>query len=365
MSKNGSGNITLFNFYALVMAGGKGTRFWPESTEKKPKQYLNLISSKTLLEETFERFDKFVDIEKRFVITVKEQEELCKASSEGKIAKDGMMFEPSGRNTGPCILMSLASLLVRGLKESDVVAIVPSDHVILNRKGFQDTLRKAANFSHQKQNIVTIGITPHFPHTGFGYIEKGEMIDGEAFKVSRFKEKPHFELAKEYVASGKYLWNAGMFVAPIGVLLEEFKLHAPKMFVFFDDLKKSINDPVKLKEVYEKIPSDSIDYCVMEKSKRVSVVPATFDWNDMGSWDALSAVIDETHGNTIVKSDGSFFLNSADNVVFAPGKFVALINMDKHIVVSNDKVVLVAPVADAQDIKKVVEHLKTSRPDLI
>jgi len=172
-------------------------------------------------------------------------------------------------------------------------------------------------------------------------------------------------LAKEYVGSGKYLWNAGMFVAPIGVLLEEFKLHAPNMFVFFDDLKKSISDSVKLKEVYEKIPSDSIDYCVMEKSKRVSVVPATFDWNDMGSWDALSAVIDETHGNTIVKSEGAFFLNSADNVVFAPGKFVALINMDKHIVVSNDKVVLVAPVADAQDIKKVVEHLKTSRPDLI
>lgn len=355
----------LFGLYALVMAGGKGTRFWPESTEKKPKQYLNLISSKTLLEETYERFEGFISKEQRYVVTVKEQEELCKRSSAGRIAPDGMIFEPSGRNTGPCILMSLATLLARGLTEKDVLAIVPSDHVILNHKGFKETLKKAAFFAHHKQNIVTIGITPHFPHTGFGYIEKGEMVEGEAFKVSRFKEKPHFELAKEYVSSGKYLWNAGMFVAPIGVLLEEFKKHAPKMFEHFEDLKNAVNNPEELKKVYEKIPSDSIDYAVMEKSKKVSVVPANFDWNDMGSWDALSAVIDETHGNTVVKADGSFFLNSADNVVFAPNKFVSLINMDKHIIVSNDKVVLVAPVKDAQEIKKVVEHLKKERPDLI
>lgn len=356
---------SLFNLYALVMAGGKGTRFWPESTEKKPKQYLNLISSKSLLEDTYDRFTGLIEKDRRFVVTVKEQEALCLLSSKDKIAKDGMIFEPSGRNTGPCILMSIASLLSKGLSEKDVLAIVPSDHVILNHKGFQDTLKKAAFFSHQNQNIVTIGITPHFPNTGFGYIEKGEMVEGEAFKVSRFKEKPHFELAKEYVSSGKYLWNAGMFVAPIGVLLEEFKIHAPKMYEHFDELKKVVNDPVKLKEVYEKIPADSIDYAIMEKSKRVSVVPANFDWNDMGSWDALSSVIDETHGNTLVKSDGAFFLNSADNVVFAPNRFVSLINMDKHIVVANDKVVLVAPVKDAQEIKKVVEHLKTSRPDLI
>ncbi|MBP9680611.1 MAG: mannose-1-phosphate guanylyltransferase [Bacteriovorax sp.] len=355
----------LFQFYALVMAGGKGTRFWPESTEKKPKQYLNLISSKTLLEETLDRFESLIEKDKRFIVTVKEQEDLCLASSHGKISKEGIIFEPSGRNTGPCILMSLASLLAKGLSEDDVVAIVPSDHVILNRQGFLATLKKAAFYSHQKKNIVTIGITPHFPHTGFGYIEKGEMVEGEAFKVSRFKEKPHFELAKEYVASGKYLWNAGMFVAPIGVLLEEFRVNAPKMFAHYDELKKAIFDPLKLKEVYERIPSDSIDYAIMEKSKKVSVIPATFDWNDMGSWDALSSVIDETHGNTLVKSDGAFFLNSADNVVFAPGKFVSLINMDKHIVVVNDKVVLVAPVKDSQEIKKVVEHLKVNRPDLI
>ena len=347
------------------MAGGRGTRFWPESTQAKPKQYLNLTSTKSLLEETLDRFDLLIEKERRFIVTIKEQEALCVESSTGKVAQNGIIFEPSGRNTGPCILMSIAALLDKGVSPDDVIAIVPSDHVILNRKGFHETMKKSADFAAHNQNIVIIGITPHFPHTGFGYIEKGEMIEGEGFKVSRFKEKPHFELAKEYIRSGNYLWNAGMFVAPIKILLKEFSLHAPKMYEHFQELQLVINDPVKLKAVYEKIPADSIDYCVMEKSKNISVVPANFDWNDMGSWDALTSVIEETHGNTLVKSDGAFFLNSADNVVFAPDKFVALINMDNHIVVVNDKVVLVAPVADSQEIKKVVEHLKIARPDLI
>ena len=354
-----------YNLYSLIMAGGKGTRFWPESTEKKPKQYLSLISSKSLLEETLGRFDKFIVKEKRFVVTVKEQEKLAKQSSAGKINKNGIIYEPSGRNTGPCILMSLAALLQKGVTYDDVVAIVPSDHVILNKKGFHSTIKKAADFAHKNQQIVTIGITPNFPHTGFGYIQKGKLLNEEAFKVARFKEKPHFELATEYVKSGQYLWNAGMFVAPIRVFLEEFAEHAPLMYQYWDALLKFVKDPAKLKKVYEKLPSDSIDYAIMEKSQRIAVMPANFDWNDLGSWDALSSVIDETHGNTVVRSDGEFFLNSTDNVVFAPDHFVSLINMEKHIVVVNDKVVLVAPVKDSQEIKKIVEHLKKARPDLL
>jgi mannose-1-phosphate guanylyltransferase len=362
MKKN---NKKKYHLFALVMAGGKGTRFWPESTEARPKQYLSLISSKSLLEETLTRFDKFIDSDKRFIVTVKEQEKLAKASSKGLINKNGLIFEPTGRNTGPCILMSLVTLLERGAELDDVVAIVPSDHVILNKKGFHSTVKKAADFSHNHQQIVTIGITPHFPHTGFGYIQKGKLLEEEAFEVSRFKEKPHFELATEYVKSGQYLWNAGMFVAPISVFLEEFAEHAPSMYEHYKALIKSVGNFESLKKVYQKLPSDSIDYAIMEKSKRIAVMPATFDWNDLGSWDALSSVITETHGNTVVKSDGEFFLNSTDNVVFAPDKFVTLINMDKHIVVVNDKIVMVAPVKDAQEIKKVVEHLKKARPELL
>ena len=351
--------------YSLVMAGGKGTRFWPESTQKKPKQYLSLLGNKTLLEDTLSRFDRFVESKNRFVVTVKEQEKLCKISCKGKINSKGLIFEPAGRNTGPCILMSLVAMLDKGISPESVIAIVPSDHVILNKKGFHRTLKKAAEFSLLNSQIITIGITPHFPHTGFGYIQKGKLLEEEAFEVLNFKEKPHFELATEYVKSGQYLWNAGMFVAPIRIFLEEFKLHAPEMYKHFDELRKNINDPLKLKKTYEKLPSDSIDYAIMEKSKRISVMPASFDWNDLGSWDALSSVIDETHGNTVVSSDGDFFLNSQDNIVYTPDKFIAMINVDNHIVVANDKVVLVAPVKDSQEIKKIVEHLKKNRPDLL
>lgn len=354
-----------FNLFALIMAGGKGTRFWPESTSKRPKQYLNLISEKTLLQETIDRFEEFVPTENRFVVTVLEQEDLCRKSTRGKINSRGMIFEPTGRNTAPCILMSLANLLEKGVGMDDVVAIVPSDHVILNKKGFHQTIQKAADFSHQHQQIVTIGITPHFPHTGFGYILKGDLIEEEAFQVNRFKEKPHFELAAAYVKSGQYLWNAGMFVAPVKVFMQEFAEHSPEMFEHFEALRKTAENPRALKNVYMKLPSDSIDYAVMEKSENIAVMPANFDWNDLGSWDALASVLSETHGNTVVKSEGTHFLNSADNVVFAPGKFVSLINMDKHVVVVNDNVVLVAPLKDAQEIKKVVEQLQKERPDLI
>ena len=353
-----------FDLFALIMAGGKGTRFWPESTSKRPKQYLTLISEKTLLQETIDRFESFVAAENRFVVTVQEQEDLCRKSTKGKINSRGMIFEPTGRNTAPCILMSLANLLEKGVGMDDVVAIVPSDHVILNQKGFHQTIQKAADFSHRHQQIVTIGITPHFPHTGFGYILKGDLIEEEAFKVNRFKEKPHFELAAAYVKSGQYLWNAGMFVAPVKVFLQEFAEHSPEMFEHFDALRKTAENPRALKNVYMKLPSDSIDYAVMEKSENIAVMPATFDWNDLGSWDALASVLSETHGNTVVKSEGTHFLNSADNVVFAPGKFVSLINMDKHVVVVNENVVLVAPLKDAQEIKKVVEQLQKDRPDL-
>ncbi len=354
-----------FNLYALIMAGGKGTRFWPESTSKKPKQYLSLISKKSLLEETLERFEHFVESDKRFVVTVHDQAELCKINSKGKINKNGLIFEPTGRNTAPCILMSLASLIAKGVDLDDVVAIVPSDHVILNKKGFHHTMQKAADYSYRHQQIVTIGITPHFPHTGFGYILKGDLIEEEAFQVSRFKEKPHFELATAYVKSGQYLWNAGMFVAPVKVFLKEFAEHAPEMFKYFEALKKAAENPKALKNVYLKLPSDSIDCAIMEKSPNIAVMPATFDWNDLGSWDALASVLEETHGNTVVKSEGSFFLNSSDNVIFAPERFVVLINMENHIVVVNDKIVLISPVKDAQEIKKVVEHLQKARPDLI
>ncbi|MFX3675444.1 MAG: mannose-1-phosphate guanylyltransferase [bacterium] len=346
------------NMFAVVMAGGQGTRFWPESTAKKPKQYLSLTGEQSLLRQSLERFNGLVAADKRYVVTVKGQAELAQTHAKDAIAKNGLIFEPAGRNTAPCILLALAALLEDGAGEDDVICIVPADHVILNEAGFRETVEVAAKASVEQKKIVTIGIVPNFPHTGYGYIQKGAAV-GDAFNVEQFKEKPDSATAKEYVASGKYLWNAGMFVAPLGIFLREFQACSPETFESFAPLKNAIKEKneAKLSEVYSKMPKDSIDYAVMEKSKHVSVVPSRFDWNDLGSWDALESVMEASDGNIIASANRVIAHEARGNIVFTPGKTAALIGVDDLIIVSNEHSVLVAPKSRSQDVKKIVEKL--------
>ncbi|OUR96532.1 hypothetical protein A9Q84_09285 [Halobacteriovorax marinus] len=349
------------NLYSLVMAGGQGTRFWPESTSKKPKQYLSLVSEKSLLEETLDRLDGLIPTDKRYIVTVREQEQLVYSNSKNKIGENGVIFEPSGRNTAPCILLSLATLLKQGASREDVVAILPSDHVILNRSGFQQTLSQASKVAVGQKRIVTIGIPPHFPHTGYGYIQKGDELEEGSFIVSSFKEKPNFETAKKYLEEGKYFWNAGMFVAQIGVLLAEFEKHSPSTYEFYEQLYNAVGDKDLVSKVYSQIPADSIDYAVMEKSDKVALCQANFDWNDLGSWDALATVIDETDDNTLVSAKGHYFEEAKGNIIYAPEQFVSLVNVQDLIVIANGKNVVVLPKSDSQKVKNIVNFLKDSK----
>ncbi|ATH08632.1 hypothetical protein BIY24_11950 [Halobacteriovorax marinus] len=346
------------NIYSLVMAGGQGTRFWPESTSKKPKQYLPLVSSQSLLADTLDRLDGLVKNEQRYIVTVKEQEKLVLKESAGKIGQDQVVFEPSGRNTAPCILLSLATLMKNGASKSDLVAILPSDHVILNKNGFQQTIQSALKVAVSQKRIITIGIPPHFPHTGFGYIQTGEELTESSLDVVTFKEKPNQETAISYLESGKYLWNAGMFVAEIGVLLEEFQAHCPEIFEFYDELYAALGNEKNVAEVYAKLPAESIDYAIMEKSSRIGLCKANFDWNDLGSWDALSTVVEETEGNTLVSAKNHYFEDSKGNIVYTPDQFVGLIGIEDLIVIANGKSVVVLPKKDSQKVKNIVSHLK-------
>lgn len=345
-----------FKINSIVMAGGRGTRFWPESTSKKPKQYLNLLGDKSLLEQTLDRFSGIVEKDNRYIVTVKDQDLLVASSSVDKIGDNGVIFEPSGRNTAPCILLSIAYLLKNGHSKDEVVAIVPSDHVILNTNSFREVILDASKLASSHSKIVTIGIPPTFPHTGYGYIQMGSKFEALAYNVEEFKEKPSFEIAKEYVASGKYSWNAGMFVATIETLIEEFKSHAPETYDYFDSLMNSIGDFEELKEVYNKIPANSIDYAIMEKSKNVVVIKARFDWNDLGSWDAMESVMEKTNGNTIISSNKVYTSNADGNIIYAPNKNVSLINVNDLVVVSNDHSVLVVPKKDSQKVKECVPY---------
>jgi len=345
------------DLYCLIMSGGQGTRFWPESTRKKPKQYLKLLGNKTLLQQTLTRFS-MIPQDQRYVVTVSSQARLVNDQCIGHLDETGIILEPTGRNTGPCILLSLAHLKASGMGGSDVVAVMPADHIILNHQGFQEVLLEAKNLAQKEQSIVTIGVPPTFPHTGYGYIQQGKNIQGSnAYQVQSFKEKPDGETAAKYVSEGNFLWNAGMFVATLDVFLQELEEHASEMFQHFSGLCENIHDPDKIKSLYEKIPKESIDYALMEKTKKILVIPARFDWNDLGSWDALESVLEKKQENTCVNAEDYYFDNAKGNIVYAPGKFVSLINVQDLIVVCNDTSVLILPKTDAQKVKKIVEHL--------
>ncbi len=346
------------SLYALVMAGGKGTRFWPESTRTRPKQYLSLTGGAPLLTKSLGRFEGLVPANQRYVVTVKEQEELAQKCGEGKMAQEGLIFEPSGRNTAPCILLSLAALENQGASEEDVVAIVPSDHVILNEEGFRATVSKAVAVARERGAIVTIGIRPNFPHTGYGYIHRQGQGENEVYEVSEFREKPDRETAEKYLATGEYYWNAGMFVASIKTLKEEFQSCSPETFAPYNELREVLKSGGDLAAVYNKLPEDSIDYAIMEKSAKVMVVAADFDWNDLGSWDALESVVEATEDNTLVEERAHFLKEAKGNIVYAPGKHVSLIGVQDLIVVSNESSLVVLPKERSQEIKEVVKSLQ-------
>ena len=344
--------------FALVMAGGRGTRFWPESTSQRPKQYLKLFGNNSLLKETLFRFAGMILPEQRYIVTVKEQEALARTEANSEIGLNNLIIEPAGRNTAPCILLSIASLIKNGANQDDLIVIVPADHVILNTSGFIETLKVACDLIRVKDTLVTIGIPPTFPHTGYGYIQKGEEILKGAYNVLKFREKPNFETAKEYLKTGNYLWNAGIFVGRIGRFLEEFKKHAPEIYSFYDALQESISSFKKTSDIYNQIPKNSIDFAVMEKSDCVSVIPARFDWNDLGSWDALEGVVEKKDHNTFAAIKDAYVSNSSGNIVFAPNKFVTLIDVNNLIIVSNEKNIMVISKEKAQKVKDVVEYLE-------
>ncbi len=345
---------------ALIMAGGQGTRFWPQSTSRCPKQYLPLLKDKTLLEATLDRFDGLIPREQRFLVTVKAQEHLAHECSNFKLPSDGIIFEPAARNTAPCILLSLVALKARGVSDNDVLAIVPADHVIPDAEKFKEGIRAAFQAAATQDKIVVLGIVPTCPHTGYGYIQRGAKAGEGIYNVQAFTEKPDQTKAEQFFKSGAYYWNAGMFVASVKTLLQQIEQHAPDLYSFYPKLKQVWHDEAALKEVYAQLPKISFDYAVMEKSQEVMVVEAKFNWSDLGSWDALEAVLPPTEDNTIVAAQGHYFDQAKGNIIYAPQQFVTTIGVQDLIIIANQQSVVILPKKDAQKIKQVVEYLQNS-----
>lgn len=345
---------------ALIMAGGKGTRFWPLSTEEKPKQFLNLIGEKTMIQMTVNRIKPIIPIEKIFVCTGEMYVDLVKEQLP-ELPQRNIIVEPEGRNTAPCIALS-AMVIERYYKNSNMV-VLPSDHLINDEEEFRNTLLAADSFIKEKDEaIVTLGMNPSRPEVGYGYIKYSNEVlksnDFRVIKVDSFVEKPNLDTAKKYLREGNYLWNGGMFIWSINNVINQIKMYSTSTYnalinvmeVSEDKLQETINSN------YENTEATSIDYAVLEKSKDVYVIPSNFGWDDVGSWEALDRYREKDElGNVLVGQ--SKVVKANNNLVISSNNSVVVEGLSDIYVIENDGKVLVghkSNVANIKELKNIV-----------
>ena len=332
---------------ALILAGGSGTRFWPLSTDKLQKQFLTLFDNKSMLKLTYERLLSFLPKENIFVVTTYDQVPLVyDYLPELNVCQ--LIVEPCGMNTGPCIALSIAYLLWNYNREERVL-VLPADHYIPDTEMFKEYINKADELA--KDNIlITFGIKPTYPATGYGYIEQGEKITDGMFHVKQFKEKPNFELAKIFLEHGNYLWNSGIFCFSIFSIIQSFEKYCKSLFEKVVEVS-CINDIKIKKQKYSEIQKLSIDIEIFEKADNVAVIPVDFIWSDVGNWSSLHDLMVKDENNNYF-TNSSFSLNSKNNYIKS-NKFVALIGIENLIFVETDDSILICNKNDAELVKEI------------
>lgn len=336
---------------AVIMAGGKGTRFWPKSTEDYPKQFLNLVSdTKTMIQLTFDRINNTIPVERIFVVTCEKYKDIVKKQLP-KLNDENIIIEPVGRNTAPCILLSC--LYIKQIYNDANIVVLPSDHIVLKENLFNDILLKADKFiKENNKSILTLGITPTRPETGYGYIKCGDIINSN-IKVEKFVEKPNIDKAKEYLKAGNYLWNAGIFIFNINYMLDELKDKFKEGYNLLCKLP-SISDSNYneiLKNEYKKCENISIDYAVMEKCNSMYVIPADLGWDDVGTWNSLRRYEKSDKNNNILK--GNIVIENCNNCIgYGGSKKIILFNLENVFVVEGDDTIVISDINSMNDIRK-------------
>ena len=343
--------------YGVIMAGGGGTRFWPLSRHEEPKQLLNLSGKDLMINETIDRVATLCDKSDIFIVTNVDQVPKMQVATDGRIKSDHILSEPSARNTAACIGYAAFEIIKK--YGDGIMCIFPSDHFIKDEKAFTGTLKEAISVAEDGA-LVTMGITPTFPCTGYGYIRFDKNESSVAKKVVEFKEKPNLATAEEYVASGEYAWNSGMFVWKASVILKEFERLLPDVYECLTkiaDAMETDTEKAVIEEVYPTIPSISIDYGIMEKSDKVKVISADMGWNDVGSWDNLGELYDEdVQGN--VFAGNHIAIDTKDCITYSKKRLITTVGVENLIVVETDDAILVCDKKRAQDVKLIVEKLK-------
>lgn len=349
----------MLNKTALIMAGGRGERFWPKSRKCLPKQFLSLTDDgKTMIQLTVERLIPLVNLEDIFVVTNKDYKELV-LKQLPDIPRENVLCEPIGRNTAPCI--GLGAMYITRKYEDAMMFVLPSDHQIKFNKMFLKTLQDASDVAEKNCNLVTIGIMPDYPETGYGYIKfDSQTLEGQAYKVERFVEKPSLEVAKEYLSTEEYLWNSGMFIWKVSSIVKNIEKFIPETYSGLKRIQKAIgteNEKHVLEKEFVTLQSQSIDYGVMEKAEDIYILPGTFGWDDVGSWLAVDRIKKSNEFGNVVS--GNIITVNTNNCIIQGGKkLIATVGLEDIIVVDTDDATLVCSKDHADEIKKVLENLK-------
>ena len=342
------------------MAGGVGSRFWPVSTEDFPKQFHDMLGTgDTLLQKTFKRLSNVIPKENIFILTNKRYNDLV-FEQLPMITKRQVVLEPAMRNTAPCILY--ASLKIQKENDNALVIVAPSDHWIEDENTFKKNVEQAFEFCKENDALMTLGIVPTFPNTGYGYIEYNDSLKDDVKSVIQFREKPDYENAKKFIVQGNFLWNAGIFMWSVNSVIKAFKKHQLKLYELFESGVASYNtcDEDKfITENYANSANISIDYAIMEKSNNVYVIPAMFDWNDLGTWGSLYEKLEkDTDNNAIVHAKVLAEETSGNMVRAHRDKIVVVDGLKDYIIVDKDEVLLIYPKTKEQDIKKILQKVK-------
>ena len=344
---------------ALIMAGGRGERFWPYSRQNRPKQFISLTpDGRTLLQLTAQRILPLVNMEDIYIATHADYKEQVRRQLPD-LPEENILCEPVGRNTAPCI--GLGAVHIARKHKDAMMIVLPSDHLVKYVPIFRDTLSEACAIAAKGDNLVTLGITPDYPETGYGYIKfNSDVSQGRAFSVDRFAEKPDLETAKQYLRSAEYLWNSGMFIWKASSILARFEQLMPEMYAGLMRIRASIGgeDEAKtLAKEFGELQSVSIDYGIMEKASNIFVLPSSFGWDDMGSWLAIERIHSTNEFGNAVK--GNFVTISTQNCILQGGeKLIATVGLKNLIVVDTEDTLLICDKESASDIKKVLENLR-------
>ncbi|HEX7477910.1 MAG TPA: mannose-1-phosphate guanylyltransferase [Polyangiales bacterium] len=347
--------------FAVIMAGGSGTRFWPLSRSAWPKQFLALAgSSDSLLQQTVRRLTGVVPADHVLVVT---SERHAQATREQlpELPAQNVLGEPEGRNTAPCVAWAAAHVAARS--PTAVMAVLPADPHIGDPKAYREVLGRAIAAA-RKGGLVTIGVTPTRPETGYGYVEIGEALDGSVHRVKRFVEKPDLNRAQQFVADGNFLWNSGMFFFRADVVLGEFERQLPDIHEFARGCQQQLAAGSELAYVrsrYGSLTSISIDHGIMEKARDIRVVPGSFGWYDIGSWTTAYELADKDAQNNAVLGDASLVETEGCYVRGKAGKLIALVGVHDLVVVDTDDALLIMPRERAQDVRRVVDDLKAKK----